>query len=282
MRVRSLLQAASARFDAAGIDTASLDAEFLLSHLLGCGRLDLLARGGEPVEDHVRGAFDAMVARRETLEPVAYILGEQEFWSLTFKVTPATLIPRPDTETLVEVGLSHLGSTPGAAILDLGTGSGCILLSLLHEQVQASGLGVDKSAGALAVAAENASRLGLQQRTQFLEASWFEALAPGRDTFDLIVSNPPYIPTADIARLMQDVRDFEPMGALDGGDDGLGPYRLITQQSSQYLNDGGMLAVEVGIGQASDVASLFEAEGFQGVAITKDLAGIDRVVRGKK
>jgi len=280
--VRSLLQAASARFEAAGIETARLDAEFLLSHLLGCGLLDLIARGGELVVDSIRDAFEAMVARRETLEPVAYILGEQEFWSLTFKVTNDTLIPRPDTETLVEVALEHLAEKPEAAILDLGTGSGCILLSLLHECELARGTAVDISRGALSVAAENAGRHGLQGRTQFLQASWFDALMPGQDRFDLIVSNPPYIPTVDIVGLMQDVRGFEPMGALDGGDDGLAPYRLITQQSSRYLTGGGMLAVEMGVGQARDVAALFEAEGFQGVAITKDLAGLDRVVSGKK
>lgn len=280
--VGDALTAATARLATAGIDTARLDAEFLLSGLLRCNRLALIARAGEVLAAAASEKFEEAIRRREHYEPVAYILGEQEFWSLTFKVTPETLIPRPDTETLVEIGLRNLISDRPSRVLDLGTGSGCILLSLLHERPKAEGLGVDQSAEALAVAVTNAATHGLSDRTSFLHSSWFTGLEAGRDCFDLIVSNPPYIPSADIAGLMSDVRDFEPVGALDGGEDGLTPYRQIIRESRSYLADGGALAVEVGIGQAEAVQALFTANDFSDVTIDNDLTGKDRVVSGKK
>ncbi len=280
--VGDALIGATARFDEAGIDTARLDAEFLLSGLLGCNRLALIARPAEILAADASKKFEEAIQRREHYEPVAYILGEQEFWSLTFKVTPATLIPRPDTETLVAVGLRNLVSDLPSRVLDLGTGSGCILLSLLHERPQATGIGIDQSAEALEIAKANAETHGLTARTAFQCSSWFTGLEVGRDRFDLIVSNPPYIPSVDISSLMTDVRDFEPLSALDGGDDGLTPYRLIIRESRSFLEDHGILAVEIGVGQVEAVRGFFVANGFTDITIDRDLAGKDRVVSGKK
>lgn len=280
--VGDALKGATVRLAEAGMDTARLDAEFLLSGLLGCRRLALVTRAAEVLPADVSAKFDDAVQRREQYEPVAYILGEQEFWSLTFKVTPATLIPRPDTETLVEVGLRNLAPDRAARALDLGTGSGCILISLMHERSQAMGVGVDQSAEALEVAVTNAEAHRLADRVRFHNASWFAGLDAGKDRFDLIVSNPPYIPSRDIAGLMTDVRDFEPISALDGGDDGLEPYRLIIRESWSYLADGGVLAVEIGVDQAEAVHDLFTSKGFSDITTDKDLAGRERVVSGKK
>lgn len=276
------LRSAEERLVAAGIDTARLDAEILLSHVIGCRRMALYGMGDKVPDGETLSRFQALVDRRASKEPVAYILGEQEFWSLSFKVTPATLIPRPDTETLVEAVLSAIADKPGLRLLDLGTGSGCILLSLLSELEGATGTGVDINAAAAAVALENAARLRLSSRAKFLTSNWFECILKPDEGFDVIVSNPPYIPSADIAGLMPDVREFEPVGALDGGEDGLGPYRLIAAKAPDFLAEGGLLAVEVGIRQADDVARLFEQTGLIDIAIRKDLAGIDRVVIGKK
>jgi release factor glutamine methyltransferase len=281
LSVSGALKAATDRLAAVGIATARLDAEILLSNTLGCRRMDLLVRRSDEMDKRDLGAFEALIVRRERLEPVAYILREQEFWSLPFRVTPDTLIPRPDTETLVEVVLTAAASQRAPQILDLGTGSGCILLSLLHEMKDAVGIGVDVSDKALDVATENARALGLEGRVTFRHGSWFDPLE-AESRFDVIVSNPPYIPTADIAGLMADVREHEPMSALDGGEDGLAPYRLITRQGHAKLMPGGLLAVEVGTGQADDVARLFESAGFFDICVTPDLSGIPRVVSGKK
>ncbi|NVJ99373.1 MAG: peptide chain release factor N(5)-glutamine methyltransferase [Alphaproteobacteria bacterium] len=281
------MRGATDRFAATGIETARLDAELLLSYVLECPRMALYGKLDAALSSKQRDTFDALVQRRETHEPIAYILGEQEFWSLSFKVTADTLIPRPDTEALVEVGLKALKGRKHPHILDLGTGSGCILLSLLHERPDGHGTGVEKSPEAMRVAMENAERLRLPMAS-FRLGDWFQTVVAPEFGYDLIVSNPPYIPSADIAGLMPDVRNYEPMSALDGGEDGLTPYRILTSKAPYFLNDkgpnreSGTLAVEVGIHQADDVAALFEASGFTGVMVTKDLGGIDRVVSGKK
>ncbi len=279
--VQGLLRSATADLAEAGIDTARLDAEILMAHVLDCARMGLYGRLSEALSADQTAAFKALVERRQTFEPVAYLTGEQEFWSLPFKVSLDTLIPRPDTETLVETVLQHRDGLPVRRILDLGTGSGCIFLSLLHEYVDAQGTAVDISVGALAVARQNAEALGLDGRAAFLEGSWFTPLEAGQ-RFDVIVSNPPYIPSADMAGLMPDVRLYEPGSALDGGEDGLGPYRLIAATAPAFLDAGGLLAVEVGIRQADDVMALFDAAGLVGTDKAKDLGGVDRVVYGKK
>lgn len=260
-------------------ETARLDAELLLAHALGCERMALFTLKGE-VEGSQLETFHELIARRSSGEPVAHLTGYQAFWEHDFLVTSNTLVPRQDTETLVEQVLKYLPDQ--GRILDLGTGTGCILLSLLHERPRMTGLGLDVSPEALCVAAENAERLGLSNRVKFEKSDWFSALEGKEDLFSAIVSNPPYIPTEDIEDLMSDVRNFEPTLALDGGSDGLTPYREIASKALEYLDRGGLLAVEVGVLQCNDVADLFESSGLKQVTITRDLPGIERVVSGKK
>ena len=277
-------------------DCAPIDAEILFLAATGWDKARLVGEGRLVPDPQAAVRFAAFVARRQTGEPVAYIVGTQQFWGLEFHVTPATLIPRPDSETLVEAALAHLPNDRTLHIADLGTGTGCILLSVLHERPRASGIGVDVSQQALAVAAANAARLGLAGRARFLHSDWYAAL-PVRETnraaddekrpedaegFDAILSNPPYIPTNDIAALMPDVRDYEPRPALDGGADGLDAYRIIAEGAAARLRAGGLLAVEVGIGQAADVAALFKAAGLCHGSVRRDLAGMERVVLAKK
>lgn len=271
-----------AAFEATGNPCARLDAEILLSHALGWPQLRVYADRGHVLSAEVLAVLAGMQARRLAGEPVAYITGVQEFWGLEFKVSPDTLIPRADTETLVEVALAALKGRTAPHILDLGTGTGCILLSVVRDLPSARGVGVDKNDGAVGLARENAERLGLVSRTSFTASDWFSAVSKPEGGFDAILSNPPYIPAADIDGLMPDVRDFEPMSALEGGADGLDPYRLICAESVHYLADDGLLAVEIGIGQDQDVAALFEHAGFNGIEAHKDLAGISRVISGKK
>lgn len=271
-----------AAFEAAGNPCARLDAEILLSHALGWPQLRVYSEREFVLGSEVLATLAAMQARRLAGEPVAYITGIQEFWGLEFAVSRDTLIPRADTETLVEVALKHLGPAKTPHILDLGTGTGCILLSVLSELPAGTGTGVDLSEGAVKLARSNADRLGLGARVQFIVSDWFDAVPANGRSYDAILSNPPYIPAADIAGLMPDVRDFEPMSALEGGADGLDPYRLICAEAGDRLAEDGLLAVEVGIGQAADVKRLFTEAGFRDVTSHKDLAGIGRVVSGKK
>lgn len=268
----------------AGFECVRRDTELMLAHLLTCDVTELW-RDSVPVSDTVLGHYKDFLSRRMTHEPVAYIIGQQEFWSLVFNVTPDTLVPRPDTETLVEAGLRSLQGSSPARILDIGTGSGCVLISLLTERDNAEGVGLDISSPALEVAKGNAGRLGVGARSSFIESDLFNALTAShstRDQFDLIVSNPPYIESADIADLMPDVVDFEPLSALDGGPDGLSFYRRIAVEAVAFLGSDGVLAVEVGHTQAQAVASLFEAAGYIEVHTDLDLSGTERVVRGKK
>jgi release factor glutamine methyltransferase len=214
-------------------------------------------------------------------EPMAYILGEREFWGLSFKVTPAVLVPRPDSETVIEVVLDLLADRHRPwRILDLGTGSGCLLLTLLREFPAASGVGMDTSADALAVAQANAEALGVASRAtlstgDWRETGWTEQLG---GPFDLVVSNPPYIPSADIDDLMPEVARFEPRQALDGGPDGLVAYRAIAAGASKLITRGGWLVVEVGEGQSLDISALFAAAGLVPRPPWKDLGGVQRVV----
>ena len=271
-----------AAFEEAGNPCARLDAEILLAHALGWPQLRVYADRDHVLDAGTLAVLAGMQARRLAGEPVAYITGVQEFWGLEFKVSPDTLIPRADTETLVEVALAALGDRAAPNVLDLGTGTGCILLSVLHDLPDARGFGVDKNEGAVALARENAEQLGHASRARFAVSDWFATVSMPGGGFDAILSNPPYIPAADIAGLMPDVRDFEPMTALEGGQDGLDPYRLICAKSAQYLASGGLLAVEIGVGQAEDVKALFVGAGFSDVQDHKDLAGISRVISGKK
>jgi release factor glutamine methyltransferase len=212
-----------------------------------------------------------MVARRENREPVSRILGEREFYGRRFVVTPDVLDPRPDTETLIDAALKLL--RPGARILDLGTGTGAIIITLLAQRPDCTGTATDISAAALAVARANAERIGVAGRLQLAQGNWFGAVA---GTFDLIVSNPPYIPDRDIASLAPDVRRFDPGLALAGGADGLDPYRSIALGASGHLAANGMLIVEIGAGQADSVETIFSSAHFRPLARYADLGGHDR------
>jgi release factor glutamine methyltransferase len=278
--IQNVLRSAISELATKNNPCARRDAELLLACVLGVEASRLMLLSG-PVPELQQQSFNTLIERRMLGEPVAYITGEQAFWSLDFYVDQHTLIPRPDTETLVEVALKGLSTDCKATIWDIGTGSGCILLSILAERPMANGVGLDVSIDALVVAQKNAQRHGLSQRAKFLESDLFDALASDKQA-DLIISNPPYIPTADIQGLMFDVREFEPVSALDGGFDGLEFYRKIARHGYSKLKRGGVLAVEIGVGQADDVGNLFTSAGFSEIQCQTDLAGKIRVVSGKK
>jgi len=265
MRAREAIAAAAARLPG---ECPRLDAELLAAHLIGVDRGDLLLRHLD--DDIDARSFGLLVERRMADEPVAYILGHREFWSLDFRVTPDTLIPRPDSETLVEAALAAAGPAP--RVLDLGTGSGCLLLSVLHERPGGWGLGVDRSSGAVKVAAYNAERLGLEDRAAFIVGDWAGAIG-GR--FDLILANPPYVGTAE--RLDREVAGYEPGSALFAGVDGLDDYRRIIPGLRAILTPGGSAHLEIGHAQADFVSEIAVAEGFASV-LHRDLAGRPRCV----
>ena len=261
------LTAVAARLAEAGIEEPRREARLLVAAAEGITAARLLLRD---TVDEAR--YEPLVARRAARAPLAYILGRKEFWGLEFAVSPATLIPRPDTETLVEAVLA-LGIAP-ARVLDLGTGTGCLLLAVLSECPAAFGVGVDISPAAAALACANARSLGLADRAAFCAGNWAAAL---EGAFDLVLSNPPYIPGGDIAGLMPDVAAFEPARALDGGADGLEAYRLIIAALPRLLTPTGAAVLELGAGQAPDVAALAAQAGF--AATTRaDLAGVPRAI----
>lgn len=268
----------TARFEAAGLDSPALDARLLVGHALALDHTALASSSGRVLTAAERNAIAALAARRLGGEPVARILGVKEFWGLPFALSAATLVPRPDTETVVEAALAAIGPRKGEPlrIADLGTGTGAILLALLSELPGATGLGTDIDAQAIETARKNADALGLTARAQFRRADFASALG---ESFDLVVSNPPYIPTNEIAALAREVRDHDPRAALDGGADGLDAYRAIARQASALVRAGGLLIVEIGIGQAVDVDAVMSAGGgLERTAIHHDLAGRDRVL----
>lgn len=270
------------RLEQAGIESARTDARLLLGHVLGGGAERVLAEKGRALTVAEERQLKTLLERRLAREPMSHIRGYREFWSLNFKVTNATLTPRPDTETLIEALLDHAPQSV-ISVLDLGTGSGCIVLALLSEWTDALGVGVDASPDALGVATENAQSLNMAERVRFVQADWTAdawAIDLG-GPFDVVVSNPPYIPVNDIGDLDVDVRDFEPMAALVGGADGLDAYRTIVSSARDLITEGGLLAFEVGIGQAQDVADLMVNAGFKVLEIRKDLGGIERAVVGR-
>ncbi len=220
-----------------------------------------------------------MAARRLRGEPVVRILGEKEFYGRPFALGAATLVPRPETEMLVIRGLELLGGKPHRTILDLGTGTGCIAISILAESPSAQGVAVDLAPEALVTAQHNADRHGVEKRLDFRKGPWFEPLQAG-ESFDLIVSNPPYIASAEIEELAVEVKDHDPRLALDGGPDGLDPYRLIIKDAATWLKPDGAVLVEIGSIQAIAVTALFIQSGFRDVRVHQDLAGLDRVVEG--
>jgi len=258
-----------------GVENARREAEWLLCEATGLDRMGLYLAFEKPLLDQELAPYRSMVARRGNREPLQHILGSQEFDGLEFVVSNAVLIPRHDTETLLEAAISHVPQA--GSILDIGTGSGCIAIALARRLPQAAVTAVDLSTEALSVAIKNAEQHKIC--VEFLQGSYFQPLA-GR-SFDLIISNPPYITTADLANLQPEVRDFEPFLALDGGADGLDAYRSITAAAPQHLNPGGWLLFEVGAGQADDVASLLVKAGFDAIFTRPDNAGIQRVAGGR-
>ncbi|HYM30940.1 MAG TPA: peptide chain release factor N(5)-glutamine methyltransferase [Candidatus Cybelea sp.] len=271
---RRAVNDAMARFRAAGIETARLDAQILLCHALDVRREALISEPEQEMSAGESAKFADLVRRRESREPVSHLLGQREFWSLPFRVNADVLDPRSDSETLVAAALDAVPDRNAAIrVLDLGTGSGCLLLALLRELPNAVGLGVDVSAEALLVAADNAERLGLGGRARFRPGNWAEGIS---ERFHLIVSNPPYIPDAEIDRLAPEVARFEPRLALSGGVDGLEAYRQLSNHARPRLYESGTFAVEIGVDQAKAVTGLFEAKELRLGQIGRDLAGIAR------
>jgi release factor glutamine methyltransferase len=266
--LRTLLANAVQRLRAAGVETPELDARLLLQAATGLSREDLILDPDRVVPEGEAQRFAGMIARREAHEPVSRILGEREFYGRPFRVTPATLDPRPDTETLIEAALALMPEA--ARFLDLGTGTGAIAVTLLAERADATAVATDVSPEALAVANENAGRAGVAQRLTLVSGSWFE---PVSGVFDMILSNPPYIPEAEIAGLSPDVRNFDPRLALVGGADGLDPYRAIASGAAPYMAADGHVLVEIGAGQAAAVEAIFAAAGFDIAGRHLDLGG---------
>lgn len=273
MNYRKIYETGKDRLEKAGIQEAALDARLLLEEVCRTDRNTLLVHGDRAVTEEEETQFRIFIERRSTHEPLQQITGWQEFMGLRFSVTEDVLVPRQDTETLVEEVMRYLRD--GMEILDVCTGSGCILLSLLRYSNGCRGVGCDISEKALAVAGQNAKELGIS--AQFIQSDLFESIE-GR--FEYIVSNPPYIRKDMIPTLMEEVRDHEPLIALDGGEDGLDFYRKITREATEHLYSGGMLFFEIGYDQGEAVKLLMEEEGYEEVTVSQDLAGLDRVVYG--
>ena len=268
-----LVEEGQRRLAAAGVEEAAVDAWLLFSYDKKVDRTWYLLNRTQRASGEEQEVYLKLIARRCERVPLQHITGEQEFMGLPFRVTPDVLIPRQDTEVLVEECLRHLA--PGNIFLDLCTGSGCILVSLLHYAKGTFGTGADLSGKAISVAKGNVEANGVEAR--LVQGDLFE---PVTGTFDLIVSNPPYIASAEIETLAPEVREHEPRMALDGTADGLFFYRRIVQESPSYLKEGGWLCMEIGYDQGAAVRQLMEARGFATVSVIKDLAGLDRVVSG--
>jgi release factor glutamine methyltransferase len=283
--VKVLLAEAEAELRAQGIATPRLDAEALLAHTLATDRSHLFTRLSSPLTHAEQEAFQHRLERRARREPLAYITGEREFWSLDFRVTAEVLIPRPETEILVETALRLVTQSTvndpqsPICVLDVGTGSGCIAISLAKELPSAELWAIDISRTALVIALDNARRHKVEKRIRFLQGDLFSSIHKDSQSFDLIVSNPPYITHPDLAVLQPEVRDWEPQEALNGGRDGLDFYRRLVKESPAYLRPGGWLVMEIGAGQCPAVMRLIQAQGnFQKSFSVQDYAGLERVV----
>jgi release factor glutamine methyltransferase len=273
-------QTARQRLEAAGLVGPVIDARLLVEAAADATRADIVTDPHRPLTPGQEETLADYLSRREHREPVSHILGRKGFWKIMLNVTPDVLTPRPDTETVVEYVLRDFPEHAAWSVLDLGVGSGAILLSILAERPAARGLGVDVSEEALAVARDNAAHLGLAGRLALLRGDWTEGLAEG--SFDLVVSNPPYIATDVIETLEPEVRDHEPRLALEGGPDGLMHYRRLASEILRVLKPGGRFAVEIGYDQKEPVEALFREAGARGVVTLRDLGDRDRVVAGVK
>ncbi len=277
--IEAVLRWAADDFRSRGTDSPRLDAELLLAHALGSTRIKLLLESKRPLEPAELGRFRELVRRRRAREPVAYILGYREFYGRTFRVDGRVLIPRPDTETLIDVALHRTrGISLSMRALDLCTGSGCVAITLARERPTSHVLGTDISDAAIALARENALRLGAYN-TAFATGDLFSAVGAPRP-FDVIVANPPYVPSGEIAALAPEIREYEPRGALDGGAEGLALLARVVAGAPSHLARSGVLAVEVGAGEAPAVAGLFARAGFTAIETARDCGRVERVVSG--
>lgn len=283
--INQALLAGTEALERAGIENPKIEARMLVGLAINGGPEKVVAHGNRQMTQSEYVAFLSALKRRCSNEPMAYITGTREFWSLPFIVTPSTLIPRPDSETLVEAILGHIiDKTNTIRILDLGTGSGCLLLALLSELTNASGVGIDASSDALKVASMNANALGLSGRTKFINSDWNDAGWTNElnEKFHIVVSNPPYISNSEITLLDSTVREHEPLLALGGGVDGLDSYRAIIATLDKLLLDGAMVAFEVGHSQSSDVSQILSQNMLEVIEIKEDLSGIARAVLARK
>jgi release factor glutamine methyltransferase len=270
--VAAAIRSAAARLATVG-GTPRLDAELLMAHALGISREELLLGR---MQDPVPPGFEGLLDRRIGHEPLAYITGNRDFWTISLRVAPGVLIPRPDSETLIEAAIDHFGAGGPHRVLDLGTGSGALLLAALSEWPEASGVGIDRSAAALAIASANADRLGLAHRAAFRSGDWGSEID---EAFDLLLCNPPYIEST--AQLSLDIAGHEPAEALYAGADGLDDYRRLAPQLGRLIRPGGVAAIEIGSGQADAVQKLFFEQGLR-CAVRHDLAGRDRCIIVKR
>ncbi len=265
------------RLKAAGIDTASPDARLLARAAFGLEAVALATRENDAADEAALECLAALTERRLAREPVARILGEKDFYGLTFALSPAVLVPRPETELVVDLALAVLKNKPAPRFVDLGTGSGCIAIAILVTRPDAEAVAVDLGPDALDMAWANAERHGVAERIAFRLGNWFEPLSDD-EVFDAIVANPPYVARTEIDGLDPEVRDFDPYLALDGGADGLDPFRVLAHEADRYLRPGGAVIVEHGVGQEKAVASLFVRCGFVNAIRHRDLNGHDRVL----
>lgn len=278
--VAELVQSVARRLEDVGITEGRLEARLLLGEATDWTLEKIVAERDTPLESGVVARVERLAARRLAREPMSHVLGWREFWSLRFKVTSDVLTPRPDSETLVEAVMRALPDRAAKLrLLDLGVGSGCLLLSLLHELPHASGVGIDRSARALVVARQNARALDLAGRAELRAGDWGDGI---EEVFDIVVSNPPYVPSDDIETLDPEVSEHEPWLALDGGADGLDCYRRLAGQLGYLVRPGGIVALEVGKGQAAMVARLIRAAGFIDISTHNDLAGIPRAILARR
>jgi len=265
-----------ARLRKTGIEEASLDARLLISHIIPVTEIDFAINADQTVSNEQQNLIDVLVQKREKRIPMSQIFGEKEFWSLSFKVTRDTLTPRPDSETLIEVALNEFEDKNATlSILDLGTGSGCLLLTLLSELKNAIGLGIDVSTSAIKVANENAKNLSLNKRATFLKSNWFEKLSKTKK-FDLIIANPPYIGLNEKPELAPEVCEHEPHSALFAGEEGLDDYRIIAADIAGYMSEKSIIILEIGYRQSSAVKDIFAQKGFKNINLFQDLGGRDR------
>ena len=272
----SLYKCLSNELTFAEIDKPHLEARMLLAYAAGVDQTRVIGYPEDKLDNATVGYLEKIVARRKNGEPIAYITGSKEFWSLNFNVNQETLIPRPDSETIIESVLGTITDfTDSLSILDLGTGSGCLLLALLSELPNAKGVGIDISSSACEIAKSNAKELGLGNRAEFYQGNWMEGIC---NQFDIIITNPPYIAEADIKFLNKEVRFFEPHLALSGGPDGLSAYRLIVKESTTRLKSAGILAVEIGINQVQSISNLFVKNGLRIIKIQRDFSNIERCI----